>query len=591
MKDSNYNIFSKLQSNIEDFDDSGVYLVGKPSSSDLLQKNTRGKDGGYYYSQKETLEAIDLACASKFKEGQYDSEGKRKTYLNIVNFQAEVALNQTNVDTSNYIFEPTEMDYLWPVTFMDKRFKEWSDESSYDDLIDDLSEDFVNKGTCVVKRIKNGIERVPLRTLRCTMTAKSLEDAAQSGGYVIIENEMHYSQMKKFKGWKLDGLDKDKSYIFYEQYSLVPRALLVEFHGDEPTEADWDEMVLMIQILLPEAKSKDDRKTGMILFLEQIETTKLEEAHYKRIDGRWLGQGEVEKQLENQIARNLIANLRRRGLLWAVKKIFQSTDDEVQKNLLMEVKDGEVLLVKPNGQLSQVNTSSQHGGDFTADDNAWKENSQQISFSFESASGEAMPSGTPFRLGAILDVAVSKYFKRKQKRFSNFLKRSFFNQILPIFRKENRDEHTLRYAVSDENFDAVKNALVTIKANERVFDAIKRRQYMTFEEARMQVEQELSREPYLFVPIPEYFYDNAHSVMRLNIDEPIAADIETLTTIWQTYMQKGDPRADRILTMILAKKGKNLEQISGGAPKTMAAEVIQPGAGAPTPKAEAPVAA
>lgn len=570
-----YNIFSKLESEIADFEQNGVFLIGKPSARDSYgDKNNRGRDGGYYYSQRNTLEAIDLACASKYRRGLYDSEGKRKTFINIVNFHADVALNQTAVNVSNYILEPTDDDYTWPVFFMDKQFKEWTDEESYDDIIDELADDFVRKGTCVVKTIKGSVERVPLRTLRNSQTAKSLSSAAKNGGYVILENEMSYNEMKIYPKWKLDDLDTKKIYTVFERYTLIPRAILNEFKNLTVTDKEWEEYILAVQILIPHEKAvkKDSTTmTGRIAYIEEIDEIPLEEAHYQKEDGRWLGRGEVEKQLENQISRNITANLRKRALLWATRKLYQSTDDEVARNLLMKAQDGEVIKIGPNGQITQVNTQSQHLGDFQTDENSVKENSQQISFSFEAASGESMPSGTPYRLGVILEGAVSKYFKRKQDTFSNFLKRSFFNQLIPIFKKQMKTEHTIRYATSDDNYEQVLKAMIIVKTNEVIRTEWKKKHLISYEQARAIVEKKLAAHPYLFAEAPNDLYDKAQCYMRLNINEPIAADIETLTTLYSDLSQKGDPRAERILRMMLSKKGKNLDYLLGPAAKAPAA--------------------
>lgn len=582
-KNKAYNIFGALSDDISDFDTKGHYIIGKPSASDEFDKNSRGRDGGYYYTQKETLEAIDLAAASKFKEGYMDSEKKRKTYMNIVNFHKDVALNQINVNVANYILEPTDDMYSWITLFTDKRFKEFADENSYDDQIDEFADDFAGHGSVVAKKVRGNSVRIPLRTLKNTQTARSLKEAAFQGGYVIIENELHYTNMTEFPDWKLEGLDKTKSYQFYERYTLVPRSELVKFQGGTPTDDDFETMICCLQILLPDVATQDNdrEKAGKILFIEQISEDDwlFEEAHYTRIDGRWLGRGEIEKQLENQISTNLNANLRRRSLLWHARKIFQSIDDEVKRNLMMEVKDGEVLKIKKGGEVSQVNVGSQGTGDFNADSQETKDNSQKISFTFEAATGESMPSGTPVRLGVILENAVSKYFKRKQDTFSNFLKRSFFNQIMPTFISENSDEHSIAYGVMDANYDLVKDALVTIKANERVHSAWEKKQWLTFDEAKLQVENELARNPVIFVKMLKDSYKDPHCVMRLNINEPIAGDIESLTTVWQGLQAKGDPRADRVLKLILAKRGQNLDYILG--PMQQAPAAAQPTGSAP----------
>ena len=582
--DKTFNLFSKLKENLNDYYNNGVYLVGKPSVKDQFNdQDNRGLDGGYYYSQRLTLEAIDLACASKFKKGPKDAEGKTKTYLNIVNFHADVAINQVGVNTSNYILEPTGDDSSWPVFFMDKKFKEYCDEESYDDIIDELTDDYCRKGTCVVKTVKDSVERVPLRTLRNSQKAKTLEDAARNGGYVIIENEYSYSKMKQYPKWNIDGIDKTKIHNVFEQMSLIPRALLKKFKGLEVNENDWEDIICAYQVLIPNLETfksnvKNEDAGGKIVFLEEILDIPgefpLEEAHYKKIDGRWLGEGEVEKQLQNQISRNLTANLRRRSLMWAAKKVFQSSDDDVAKNLLMEVKDGEVLKIKPNGTISQVNSQTQHLGDFTSDENSVKENSQQISFSFEAASGESFASGTPFRLGAILENAVSKYFKRKQDTFSNFLKRSFFNQLIPIFKEDMSNAHKLRYSIPDDQYETALEGMVKVHTNDILIKEWAKGNLVSREYVKGEIDKELRKKPYIFWDIPENFYKDIHCYMRLNINEPIAADIETLTTIWDRLDQRGDPRADKVLKAIFAKKGKNLDAIIGKATENVTSPTV-----------------
>lgn len=570
MDKDTYNIFSKLRANIEDFENNGIYVVGKPSAKDKFDVENRGKDGGYYFNQRRTLEAIDLACASKYKRGIVDSEGQRKTYLNIVNFHADVSINQIGINVVNYIMMPTNDDYSWPVFFIDKKFKEWADENSYNDIIDELTDDYARKGTCVVKRTNKTVERVPLRTIKNTQSAKSLEYAAKNGGYAILENEMAYPEMQKYPKWRIDDLDQTKTYNVFERYALVPKGLLLEFKSEgSSTPKDWAKMILTQQILIPHAtfmqgKSAEKNDKGVIAYMEQI-TGKfpLEEAHYKKRDGIWLGEGEVEKQLENQLARNLTANLRRRSLMWAARRIFQSTDDEVARNLLMEVKDGDVLQIKNNGNVTPVNTQTMHNADFAADEQSWSENSQDISFSYDVASGDNMPSGTPFRLGAIMEAAVSKYFKRKQDTLSEFLKRSFFDQLLPIFKEEMYEEHSIRYEVTDAQYELALQAMVQLHAN----DILKREWYngnfISSDQAKALVEVEIRKKKYLFWDIPQGFYEEANCYMRLNLNEPIAGDLETLTSLYSSMVQNQDPRAEEVLQQIFQLKGMNLQALIG----------------------------
>lgn len=594
-----YDIFSELQKELDDFDSSGYYITGDPNSGPVsyagADKGKKGEKGGYWYHQKELYESIDMACASKFKQGTKDAEGQRKTYINIVNFYRDVMKMKIIIKVSNYIFEPMSLDFTWPVWFMGRKFGIFAEEESYDDELQDRAHDLATYGSVVSKKCAGATERVPLRTLRNTQSAKSLWHAASTGGYVVIEDDKHYNEMKEYPDWVLDGLKKSKSYQVYERYALVPKSLYENWQENGGCIEDWDddeEMILVQAILIPEEKSKKGRiKTGHVVYMEKVdeESWPLDECHAERIDGRWAGKGEVEKQLENQIARNLNANLRRRGLLWAVRKIFQNSGNEdIPEQLLMEVKDGQVVYVGQNGNISQINTGNQHTSEFNQDDEAWKENSQQISFAFNIATGENMPSGTSFSLGVVLEKAVSSHFTAVRNRFSNYLKRDFFNQLIDVFRDEYSDEHVQQISLGSTDIENLKEAMITFHTNERYFERLARRKKPNMELIRLEVEQEMMRNPYAFVTIPDEFYPNAHYYMKLNIDDDIGPDITTLTTLYQTMEQKGDPRAEQILRMIMAKQGKSLAHIAGKKPAP--ATPVNPRNAAQNPTAPVPTA-
>lgn len=571
-----YDIFAELQKEIDDFDTGGYYITGDPNSGPVgsyTDKGKKGEKGGYYHSQKELYESIDLACASKYKKGIKDAEGQRKTYLNIVNFYRDVMKMKIIIKVSNYIFEPRKLAYEWPVWSLKQEFGIFADEESYDDELQDRAHDLATYGSVVSKKCSDATERVPLRTLRNTQSAKSLWHAAISGGYVIIEDDKHYNEMSEYPDWDIEDLSKSKSYNVLERYALVPKSLYEneawkENGGVIEDYKDDEEMILCQAILIPDEKTKGKITSGKVVYMERVdeESWPLDECHAERIDGRWAGKGEVEKQLENQIARNLNANLRRRGLIWAVKKIFQSASDEIPSQLLMEVRDGEVVYVGANGQITQVNTANQHTSEFNADDESWKENSQQNAFAFNITTGADMPSGMSFSLGVVLERAVSDHFTAVRNRFSNYLKRDFFNQLIEVFKKEYNEEHERPINMDSDDIENFKDSIITFHTNERYFDRLAKRKGPVMDKIRLEVEEELMKSPYAFLTIPDDFYDNALFYMKLKIDDDIGPDVQTLTTIYQTLKQDGDPRAEQVLRQIMAKQGRSLTNITGKKP-------------------------
>lgn len=583
-----FNIFSKVSEEIEKFDKEGIYIVGRPDTR-YENPQKRGERGGYYHSQRQLLEAIDLAGASKFKHGIWDDEGQRKTFLNIVNFYRDVMKMKININVANYLFSPLSLDFTWPVWVFDRQFKLWASMEDYDDQIDEYAHDLSTYGTCVSKRAAKCTERVPLRTLRNTQTAKSLYEAANNGGFVSIESEMHYNEMALYPDWDITGLDKTKEYSVHERYGLVPAGLVEKWSTMTDLDVSLytmsadEEMVLAVAIIIPEGAGTVG-KGEALLFMEKHDedTWPLDECHIEKVDGRWIGRGEIEKQMENQISRNLNANYRRRGILWAAKKIFQSTDENIQSNLVYEVLDGQVLHPKPNGQISQVNTANLHTGDITADDNVLQENSQQQAFAFEIATGEGMPSGTPFRLGVVLSAAVQQHFTLVRETFSNFLKRSFFNQVVPIFKSEYSDAHQVLIHLGENDIEAFKDDIVTYHTNLRIWDKLVGGGAPDGVAIRAQVEQELAKNPYAAIEVPPKFYDDIRYYMKLNLTDDIGPDIADLTSLYQTMVQKGDPRAENVLKQIFATRGKAFPAIVGAAPPAAAAPAA-PAAPQPSP--------
>lgn len=572
-----FNIFGKLKEEIDDFENEGVWIIGKPDSKHVVREK-RGERGGYYFSQKDTLDAVDLADASKFKKGIWDDEGQRKTYLNIVSFYRDVMKMKININVANYILTPTSHAWTWAVWLFDRMFKLWASNHDYDDQIDEFAHDLSTYGTCVSLRATDCTERVALRTIRNTQTAKTLYQAAANGGYVILDKELHYNRIKEMPDWSIDHLSKFKSYQVFMRFGLVPTGLIQKWATMTDQQIaqysmkEEDELELAVAVMIQEGVTSNDAGSNgeSLLFLEKLseENWPLDECHVNKRDGRWLGVGEIEKQLENQLSRNINANFRRRGILWAAKKVFQSSDEDVQQNLVYEVQDGEVLHVKQNGTITQVNTANQHSAEITADDQAVDDNSQKRAFAFEVATGESLPSGTPFRLGVVLSTAVSSHFKLVQETFSRFLKRAFFHEIIPLFKEEYYDEHEAQIPLDSDDIDAFRNDILNYHTNMRLWDGIIGHKAGTpwpnKDAIRMQVETEFAANDYAFLSMEKGFYEHAEWYMKLNLTDDIGPDIADLTSLYQTLMQQGDTqRAENVLGQIFALRGKALPAILG----------------------------
>lgn len=537
-------IITTLNKNLEDFKQS-IVIVDDEKGQSVRFGASADRDGGYYFNQKDTIDLIDLYYNSKYKDGKLDSEGQRKLFMNIVQFKANVAEKQTDIDVKNYNFVPDDEDSSNLVWFLKRQFQVWTRENDYGQVLNDLNKDYSKYGSCVLKTIKGGVERVPLRYLMNNQDAKTLKSAPLEGGYVIIKHKLTAYEINQFPDWEEVEFEGKKD--VYEMYALLPEN---ELGGEE------DELTLGVVYVCPEIENP-------VLYKEMIDEVPLEEAHWDKQDGRWLGMGEVEKQFENQVAINMTENLRRKHLIYGAKRIWQTQGNAVVKNLVKQVQDGAVLEVGANGVISEVPMASQNLQEFELSKTGWMDNSDQKAFAFEVSTGEAMPSGTPFRLGVVLANSAARYYELKRENFGLFLYRSFFNQLIPVFKKQTR-EHIVALANGEEGIDFIQDAIKNYNVNRKFFKELLGGKIPNIEKIRTRVESDIQKSPFLFVKMPDKVYDKAKFHMTLDITgEAIDTDAEmaTLTTLFQVLSQKNDPRADDILKQILSLAGKNPNKV------------------------------
>lgn len=524
----NFNIFGQVKSELKDFFEKKIKI-----GSAVVD----GKEiGGYEYSQWELLQTIEYMDNSKFLSGDRDSEGQQKFYLNMATFRRETASKNIDIDVSNFKFIPEEGSSEFSSIIARKKFRKWAKDRGLSKLLNESVDRFPKYGTIVMKRVGREVEIVPLLKLRNQQDAKSLEDAS----YVIVEHSnLQRHELEEKKGWDLTQLDLkfNDTLTVYERYGYVPRSLLKSEDGEVKT--DSDERVYAVAIIALDHVKKGG---GAILFIEETDCPFIEE-HYSRQDGRWLGIGEMEKQIENQAARNMVFNLRKKSLAWSVKNIFQTQDDTIINNLVKEVRDGDVLKVStPNG-IYRVDTVNRAAGDYNSMDQLIEENSNQRSFTFEAATGEAFKSGTPFRLGALLTNSVNSYYDKKKEQLAIFWKDVILNYWIPTWEKETEEEFIEGVCDTEEGYEELRGAKKELIKAQAIIRAI-------IEGAEVEPEGlELLADTTLKNAKTDYYRMTKDELKnmkyRFDIDITgesidVAQKVETLTTLYQAQAQMGD---------------------------------------------------
>lgn len=574
-----FNIFDQLQTELDEFYKGRVHIAGTQQEGNA--KYLKKEENGYTFSQWETINLIELYYNSKFESGPTDSEGQRKVFLNISRFRADVAAKQTDIDVKDFVFVPDDNASTFGAFFLTKQFKSWARKRQFGTVINELNQDFSKFGSCVAKRVGSNIERIPLNSLIVQQDAKSLKTAR----YVIQKHEdMTFDEMESMKNWDVSGLDIKfgEKHCVYERHGVVQLSWYKQQKGLEVEEGDDMRSIDVMAILLPYMKDKKESK-GAILFMEKETKRPYEESHWAKVDGRWLGFGEIENQFENQVSRNMTANLRKRAMYWSSKHVFQSSDTEIAKNLVRNVKDGDVLKIMPNGNITPVAIETRNLAEFDTNDAMWEKNSDQKSFTYEVATGEALPSGTPFRLGVVMSNAVNSHFALKRENFGMFLSNIVSEQLLDVFKKENSKKHNVLIANDEKGIEALKREMVAFSKWQNYKEQLLNGILPDLQAIEQKVQEEIdSRQNHDFT-IPDGFYDYIKATVDIvttgeNVN--IEKKLETLTNFYNTLVQSGDLETAKIvMKRILALTGEDVQNYQSTSPQQPQMQQMMPQTG------------
>jgi len=410
---------------------------------------------GYTFNQVKTLRLIELYSNSQFETGHLDSQGFYKFFYNINQFPVDVEAKATDIDTKDYLFLPEagrNKDILGSF-FMKKEFDVWSKEEKWGQKLNEIVRNRPKYGSVVVKKVKNTIRPVNIHNIVNDPTVDLLWKGP------VVENHIWTSQ-------ELEAMPYEEAKIkevidLYEKNSDENEILGREFYGWIKLSDVSDEykgkkdrtaycMVVAAGVEKTETKDKNEVNLGVVLYWKEIKAPEegalgdfpYRETHRRKIPGRWLGVGKVEELFDPQIRMNELQNIKGKGLYWSSLFAFQSKDPVVVRNLLEDLVNGEIVRV--DSEITPINTGRVDLSAFQQEEQRWDKNIQERSFTFESETGESMPSGTPFRLGALLAAKSGGFFKLQREDIGLFLVDLFYEVMIPLFKKDRRKKQALK---------------------------------------------------------------------------------------------------------------------------------------------------
>lgn len=409
---------------------------------------------GLWFNQWETLQKIFFYYNSKYTTGDIDDEGDRKYFYNIVKNPCKVFSKAIDFDTKNIRLITAGGGDPLKTWFMERDVKYWMRDKQFGKVLNRIFRELPIFGTVVIKIIDGEPFFVDLRNFIVTQSADNL----RASNFITEIHNYTPTEFRKvakgMKGWKQADVDK----VIEEYYKMrdTSHIRLYERYGDVPDENGkyTYRRVFLADVGIDELDNLGNlvaTHPGVELSSEEwdIEDTLKTywEFHAEKMSGRWLGIGVVETLFEPQIRQNELANLQTKTSYWASLRIFQTRDSTVNRNMMTDVRNGEVL--NCDSEITQVDMSDRNLAFFSQETDKWLRNRDELTFSYDVVQGERLPAGTPLGSAQLAVSQTLSYFEGIQENVALDVKEMLYGVILPQFEKDNTAEHTIRLVGQD----------------------------------------------------------------------------------------------------------------------------------------------
>lgn len=521
----------------------------------LIQENKKYNEDAqvklnpdFAVKQHDIINLIDLYWVSKFRDGYTDALGFLKPFYNIVNTPVDVASKMIDIDTKNVRIISEDGASYYPAWFFEKEFKQWMKANNFAKLLNDIVYNLPKYGTVVVKKSKgNNLRIVPLQNLYNRPDVDGLED-----GMIIEEHQEPRYKFKKNtwdKNKIKEALDKAKDEELITYY---------ECYGDFSEVGDEENNYYIAT------------EQGIIVYSAKLDECPYRDVHWDKVQGRYLGRGVVEKLFEAQVQTNKVAHMKSQSLNWTSKRVWQSRDTGLTRNLMTDVQNGDI--VKITSEIVPVSTEERNLHAYQEEEVRWDRLIDKLGFSYDLVAGGAIQASMPATSAAIQAQMASGFFELKQEDVGIFLQNIIYDWILPSFKKDRRLEHklTIEAFEVDEleklrqmslNWDINTETVKFIKKAGRIPEPMELEAIKTLIKERKKTKKDIT--------IPEGFYDNIKSrvevvITKENID--LAQKMVSAQTLLQiiggnpSVLQ--DPATRKIIIRISEFMGMPINEVS-----------------------------
>lgn len=429
------------------------------SIGSIIRKNESDFISGYTQISKyvsfqlhDTVEKIEAYLNSKHISGEYDSQGRKKPFFNIVVAAANIWLRATDIDRSQIKIIATKTTDWLDAFIATIHLREWMRRQAFGQFLNEWGRVLSRYGSAVIKFVENDdglhIQVIPWNRLIIDsvnfdpnpkievleLTQGQLYARIQTNGYDKEQVDALTEAITVRD--TLDKQRKDNKSGYIKLYEISGKLSLEHItHKESDTNTYVDQMHVISFV-----GTRNGRKTeyqDFTLYAGKLKKDPYMITHLIKEDGRTLSIGAVEHLFEAQWMENHSKKSVKDTLDISGKLIFQTADTNFAgRNVVTDIQNGDILVHGMNTSLSKVEMSKPElvsWQNFAAE---WKAVGNEITGISEAMLGVAPKSGTPWRQTESLLQESYSLFQLMTENKGLYIEQMMREWIIPHLKKQ-----------------------------------------------------------------------------------------------------------------------------------------------------------
>jgi len=417
---------------------------------DRLLKGQPIKIGKYAtHNHAEKIATIQAYMNSQHISGKYDSKEREKPFFNIVTQAVNVWYKATDIDRKQIKFRPTKASQRIKTFIATIRLRNWMRENDFGLWLNKWGYTLAAFGSAVTKFVEKGGKLIPTVISWDRMICDPVEFNASpivEKIYYTLDELRNSNYDSKAVDSVLASIEKGgdtRTTLSDEPVDMSDEYIGVyELHGELPlyylTDKDKDKKIYQQQmhtVFIHKGKTKKEN-TEITLYRGKEKNNPYYLSDLIGQDCRTLSIGAVESLLDPQWMVNNSMKAAKDQLELASKTLLQTSDAQFTgRNVIKDVDTGDILVTDDQKPLVPINTQASAVPFLMEYMKQWYEVGKDISGASESMTGQNMPAGTPYRLGAILNIESHNLFEIMKQSKGLHLEKMLRKYVLPYFKK------------------------------------------------------------------------------------------------------------------------------------------------------------